>query len=221
MITNETIIRTKEQIDYKNILINYFDLGVRSGWELDQFLNFCRTHQINYNAYGFEASARSFQDLKEKYTNVNNVHIYNMAVTNVDNQTIKLYHTQDPDGNSIFDTKYNLLNINENFEFCSTIKLSSFVNNIHKDGNVINIIKANIEGAEYHVIKDLQQTNKLDYFDYYIGAGWTTDMEFVDELKDKVDEIKTIFEENNIETYYFARGRWQRNNINFDDLIHS
>ena len=221
VIDKNTIKLIKPQIDYQKIFINYFDLGLRNGWELDKFIDFCNQYNIKYRVHGFEACKTLYDQLNLKYSLNKNIDIHHLAVASIDNQLIKLYYANDPDGNSIFKTKNNLKNTERSFELCNTIKLSTFIKNIQKEDNTINIIKANIEGAEYDVIKDLHNEKQLNYFDYYIGAGWTTDMNYITELKSKVQEIKSILIENNIKTYYFARGWNQFNNINFNDLIHS
>ena len=201
VIDKNSITKIKPQIDYQSIIINYFDLGVRNGWELDKFIEFCDSYKIKYQIYGFEACRDLCDKLQNKYRNNSLININHLAISSTDNQSIKLYHAADPDGNSIFNSKENLLDTNSRFELCKSIKISTFIQNITKTTNSINIIKANIEGAEYDVIKDLYNENKLKYFDYYIGAGWTTDMHWVGELKDKVQEIETILETNNIKTY--------------------
>lgn len=211
----------KEQQSYESIFINYFDLGLRDGWELDEFLKFVSSFNIKYKVYGIEACKKLYDKLHTKYIANPNIEISHLAISSKDDQLIKLYHSKNYDGNSIFKTKNNLLDVDKNFEMCKTKRISTFIQDIKKSNNTINIIKANIEGAEYDVIKDLQMENKLDYFDYYIGAGWTTDMYWIEELQSKIQEIKQILKNNNIKTYYFARGWNEKNNINFNDLIHS
>ena len=167
-----------------------------------------------------EACKTYYEQLNEKYKNNKNVKIYNKAIYNKDSEKIKLYYASDPDGHSIISSKKNLIN-EKKFELIETIKLSTFLVdiNLKKEPNVVNILKANIEGAEYFVIKDLDATKMFTKFNYLIGAGWVTDMKKCSTLKDKITEALSILEKHNIKTYYFARGYLSKYNVDFDTLL--
>jgi FkbM family methyltransferase len=212
----------KKPVDYSNLIIDYYDLGIERGWEIDQFINFAEKNNVEYNVFGFEACLDFYNTLIEKYALNKNISLEHLAISNTDDDTIKLYHSNSDDGHSIISSKNNLIDVDNNYEYCNTIKLSTFIRSKIKykgNKNHIKILKANIEGAEYHLIKDLHESKMLGYFDYYIGTGYLGDITKCYPLGDKVNEIKKIFKDNKIISFYFARGSKQEANVPFESLL--
>ena len=108
---------------------------------------------------------------KKKYNNVLRIHLNNTAVSNYVGIS-KFYYKKDP--NSIDDDS-STLNINKNnitgknFTQVKTIKLSEYINNY----NSIDILKMDIEGAEYDVLEELIDSgaiHKIKYIFYECHA---------------------------------------------------
>lgn len=222
MYTIHNVKIKKESIDYKDLVIDYYDLGVERGWEIDRFLEFAEKNNVEHNVFGFEACRDFYDKLTKKYASNKNVQLEHLAISDTDGDKVKLYYAKSKDGHSIVASKNNLIDTKNNYEYCSTIKLSTFIKS-KKDYSGskqhIKILKTNIEGAEYHLIKDLDKSNMLGYFDYYIGAGYFGDMTKCHTLTDKVDEVKEIFKNNNIRSFWFARGCDEERNVPFETLV--
>ena len=78
--------------------------------------------------------------------------------------------------------------------------------------NSINIVKINIEGAEWLFFNDLIDNNLNQHIDIYCGQGH--DVEKVEELKDKVDEYYNLLEKNNIHLYRFTEWKpWKNDDM--------
>lgn len=201
--------------------VNFFDLGARNGWEADQFIHFFEKHKISYTVYSFEAFPEYFEDLKKKYSSNSNVEVLNYCITDTEETEMKLYIAAKSDGHSSIKSKDNLVDTENEFVVVPAKKLSEFIKERSeiKSEETINILKANIEGAEYYVLNELDTNNAFDFFDHYIGAGWITDMKKCTDLADKVPEALAIFEKHGKKTHYFARGPWEVFNIDIESII--
>lgn len=161
--------------------IRYFDFGLHKGTELMWFQDIIPKFSNDYEIYGFEACKKYYDLVKsEKLFTLNkiNTKIYNLAISSK-NENIKLYHHKNSVGHSIYDTK-NGVN-KDTFEIVKGVKFSSWLNenNINLT-NSFNIIRVNIEGAEYDLFNDLIENNLYDKISIYCGDGKDTSK--VDEL---------------------------------------
>lgn len=185
--------------------INYIDLGVHHGQEIDLLVSqyYEVADRVNLNIYGIEANPIISNTLIKKYSEFNDmIHIFNYAVTNLDDNIVKLYLTTNEYlGSSIFATKHNVA---PEYLSVNTIKLSSFIYKYIPDFfNSINILKLNIEGAELYVYKDLIESNMLNKFNLLCGHP-SHDIEKVSELYNQRDEYYNILKTNNIHLEYFC-----------------
>ena len=85
--------------------------------------------------------------------------------------------------------------------------------------NDFNIIKSNIEGAEWEVWHDLVETGMVSAFDLWLGAreghdGWADDLQKIDGMHDKAEILTAAFEKAGITTYRFSA--WDKNIPNSD-----
>jgi FkbM family methyltransferase len=193
-ILKELLLCVKNKLIMK---LNYFDLGLhKDAVEIDMFIDICKKNKFEYNIYGFEAHPEYCNKLYKKYENDKNVKIINKAISN-NNGLIKLYISEknNGEGNSIFKTKINV-NAN-NFITIESIKFSDWIKeNIvdFKENN--NILRFNIEGAEWHLINDLNDNNLLKYFKIILGSK--SDIRKVGELVKYIEEYDMILKNNNI-----------------------
>lgn len=169
--------------------VNFFDLGSYDGMESKIMLDIFNELGINnYNIYVFEPSLKSFENVKENLKNKLNVNLYNLGISN-ENSVGKLYHSfvGNEVGHSIFSTKNNV-KIDE-YEEIKLVKFSDWCKkNLINFENAYNIIKFNIEGAEWHLINDLIDNNLIDKFNLYCGDG--SDIYKISELKDNQHEYE-------------------------------
>ena len=89
--------------------INYIDLGVHNGQEIDLFLEqFKNVEDYKINIYGLEANKYLCDELTEKYKNIKNIKMFNCAI-NEKNESTKLYIANNEGlGSSVFSTKNNV-----------------------------------------------------------------------------------------------------------------
>ena len=201
-------------------MINYFDLGLHSGLELrDMVTNvFPNLNIKSYKCYGFEAS-KHFADLNTKiYRDNPDVEIVHKAISDTHGELIELYYMNpqiQPNqvGMSIFRTKNNAI---DQFEKVETVKFSKWllenVPNYEKD---LNILKVNIEGAEYHLFKDMIENDILKHFPIMIGAGH--DVDKISELDSK--EYWKLVEDNNIDIKRYCSDWKPERNVDIMSLI--
>lgn len=192
------------------VKINYFDLGLhKNAPEIDLFLKLCNTHGFDYNIWGFEAHPEYCKVLSKKYSNNKQIKIINKAISNKEKK-IKLYvaDSNDGEGNSIFKTKNNV-NPNNYIEVNGIIFSKWLKENVKdfKHGN--NIIRFNIEGAEWYLMNDLIMNNINQYFKIFLGSK--SDMIKVNELKGNINEYNELLKKHNINIHRFANVNPQLN----------
>jgi FkbM family methyltransferase len=168
--------------------IRYFDLGLHKGIELYDMQKFLPTVTDDYEIYGFEAAPSHYNSYCKKFSN-KNTKIYNVAVTDKHNSTTKLYFAPNQVGHTIHSTKNNV--IDNKFWSVPTIKFSEWL----KDNNInlkdsFNIVKINIEGAEWEFFNDIVDSNVNKNIHIYCGA------------EHDVQKIKKFVDEGIVEKYY-------------------
>ena len=153
--------------------LNYFDLGVLAGEELKWMVDKitpklgleCRFH-------GFEAALHHCSQIRIRYEKNSNVRMYHKAISNKIGK-IKLYGMNNSgcnivggiivgscNGSSIYSTKNNVSK--DKYEMVEAIKFSDFVTeNIPTFKEDFNIVKINIEGAEWDFFNDVIDNDLL------------------------------------------------------------
>ncbi len=201
--------------------VNYFDLGLHTGSELWVILSeaFPSCNITNYKAYGFEA-CQKFIDINVDRYNYHqnfNVEIIHKAISNTE-ERIKLYHVDKEKqpgevGHSIFRTKNN---VTDEYEEIDSIIFSKWLKeNVPSYKEDLNIMKVNIEGAEWHLFNDMVDNDLLQYFPIICGAGH--DVDKVSELDS--DEYWKLIKDNNINIHRFCADWHPERNANIPDLI--
>ena len=103
------------------------------------------------------------------------------------------------------------------FENVSSIVFSNWLkDNIPDLNSSINILKVNIEGAEYHLFKDLEESDMLKYFDVFCGKG--EDVYKIPELSNIFEEHTARLKNNRIEIHRFSDWKPERN-VNLKKII--
>ena len=107
-----------------------------------------------------------------------------------------------------YDTKADL--DKEKCEITNGILFSDWVQkNVADFKESFNILKINIEGAEYVFFKDIVENDLLKHFDIICGAGH--DVEKVPELSEKLKEHKKLLDEHGIEIFRFSDWKPEQN----------
>lgn len=192
-------------IDFK---INYFDLGLYRGVELRWVVEsiFPSLKIQDYRAFGFEACEKYAKDLERYFTSNSKVEIVHRAIS--DDEEVKLYHAPNALGHSIYDTKNNV--DKTKFETVQGIRFSEWVReNVTDFENSFNILKVNIEGAEFPLFKDICSTGLNKHIQIFCGAGH--DVEKIGEFKDLVGDYYSLLESNNIHLLRFTEWKPHQN----------
>lgn len=203
-------------------IINYIDLGVHHGNEIDLVLSQYDSYKSEYDlrVYGIEANNSFINLLNDKYSKHDFVHIFNYAVTDTDDVMTKLFLSTDKKriGSSIYRTKFN---VSDTYTEVMSITLSTFIRRFIKDfENSINILKINIEGAELLVYQDLIKNSLNDKFSIYCGHPGH-DIEKVYELKELKPEYYNIVNQYNFNLQYFCTDTSIENCINIFDAVNN
>ena len=181
--------------------INYFDLGVFAAKEISWM-----TEKIlpklgieDYSVHGFEACKTYCDHALHRFEDNDRINLYNYAVSDHNGEE-KLYYAENRVGNSIFKTKNNVTN---EYEVVKAIKLSDFIKeNMPTFDQDFNIMKINIEGAEWPVFKDLCESGLYKHFNIFCGQGH--DVEKVEELSGIVDDYYSLLKKYNITLHRFT-----------------
>lgn len=132
------------------------DAGAYHGSYTDELLK--ALPSANY--YLFEPAGVQFNHLEDKYKSYKNIHVFNYSLSNKEGLQTLFYNK--PGDTQATLNKREESNRNKFFDFSEevqSIKLSKFWDE-HFYGKSIDLLKLDIEGEEYNVLKDL--TNHLD-----------------------------------------------------------
>lgn len=186
--------------------VNYFDLGLFDGKEIDMMMDiFAKLNIDDYNVYGFEAHPIYAIKIANRFSNNKKIKIIGAAIGSEDGKTM-LYMNPNLEGHSIYSTKNNVTD--KKIEVLS-MALSSWIKQSVSDFKTsFNILRANIEGAEWPLLKDLEANGLFSYFHVYCGT-WD-DIKKVKELSGNIDEFNEIISKNNIHIHRFTS--YQPNN---------
>lgn len=208
-------------MDDNKITVNYFDLGLHRGLEMDKFLHDTKELPCTVHIHGIEADPNYAKMCHQRFDKDDRVTIHNFAVGLEDGFT-SLYLMPSGYGSSIYADKRQVTKLTKRV---AQRRLSTFIRDlglIPKPKNTIAILKVNIEGAEWDLIRDLDRSNLFGYFDMIccpnadpvhegepvFGWGLTRDMCKVPSLSQCVKEAQEILRKHGVvtESYVAYRG---------------
>jgi len=183
----------------KRFVLNYFDIGThREAKELFLFIDRVLP-DLNCicNIYAFEACTAFYEEARKRTGHIDNLKFFHAALceTVPEDRKIRLYYFgKDGLGNSIYRDK------GEQFEDIPAKRLSDIIHGekIPLEG-AVNIMRMNIEGAEFDVISDLNNHNLLRHFHGFYGM-WD-DVWKIDPERDKV--FRMLLKKESISTFPF------------------
>lgn len=171
--------------------INYIDLGFHTGQEIKTMLSTFKDYNINI--YGLEGNTKLYNDLKKHYKDKPNIHLYNFCIGD-SFQKIKLYLADNKgQGSSIYKDK--TTNLTSKFIEVEQTTFYHWFTSL-KLKECPTIMKINIEGAESHVIRDMDKYNLFDKIDYILAAygSLLTDMRKIPSLHKDIPVLEKILE---------------------------
>lgn len=184
-----------QMIDFTKLEDGYIflDVGTNLSWVTDELLKCKAKGEIHC----FEPHPVLFKNLQEKHKYNKSVFLNETAVSN-NNGEAHLYFKKEPtsntdDGSSLDIRKNNISG--EHKKLVKTIKLSDYISKF----DTIDVLKMDIEGAEYDVLEELINNNaihKIKYIFYECHAHKVP----LDDIKKRV---LTKLTELNIKTYFW------------------
>ncbi|MFH0911542.1 MAG: FkbM family methyltransferase [Planctomycetota bacterium] len=202
-----------------SVSVVYLDLGThKEGAELSLVVDRILPRVCNnFEAYGFEASRESFEPVEKKFSHRKNVRIVHKALCHAlpAGGTVRIYKDmKDGIGDSLYGQT-------DSFEEVEAMRLSDFLRENHmiRDNRII-LLRMNIEGAEYDVIKDLVESGFAGHIHGYFGM-WD-DVSKIDIRLD--EEFRAFLARNKIDTFPFngrdLRWFFRRKCIAYDFQTH-
>lgn len=159
-----TIRIMKRSLHYNS---NCIDVGVLDGEILDKFLQYAP----GGNHFGFEPIPEKYENLRRKYENLSNVSVYQTALGNKHGKTEFNYVLTNPAYSGIKKRKYDNP---EEKDSCIKVDIHP-LDDYFLELPEIDMIKVDVEGAEYLVFdgaqKLLRRDNPLIVFEHGKGAA--------------------------------------------------
>lgn len=179
--------------------VYWFDLGLHKKGEEARYIisDLFDQEEIEFEAYGFEASVRLSHTARENLGDLPNFKVINAALTDVipEGGIMRLYEVSNDLGNSLYAKG------DEGYEEVEALKLSDFIQNHNID--LLSdkaFLRMNIEGGEVGVIRNLAHAGLLEHFDGFYGM-W-------DDLQKKAtreeqDEIAGLLRKHKVKNLTF------------------
>ncbi len=156
----------------------------------------------DYRIHGFEACAeRHMQATGAVCTD--KISIHRVAIADYEG-SCRLYYAFNPDGHSIYSTKDNVIS-KDGYEEVPCTRLSVWMkaNVPDFDQFDIRILRFNVEGAEWPLFCDLEQSGLLDSFQIVCGACGG-DIKCVRELDGCYEKFLEMIRRHNIDMFWFC-----------------
>ncbi len=195
-------------------MINYIDLGVHRGGEIDLFIGAVSQLGFDYRVYGVEANPYLFELVSGKYADNPRVKVFNIAISEK-NAPVELYIEKTLIGSSIFPTKNNV-DRNKHVTVPGVDFFDWFSSEIPNYNRDINILKFNIEGAELYLMKSIVNNGISERFSIYLGngePGW--DIKKCAEIADEYHGHVKLLHDNGIRIKNFCAA-WVGRGLNVD-----
>lgn len=180
--------------------LHYIDLGLHTeAREITMMQEACAGLPVELHVHGIEANPTYITALRERFAHQPNFHIHCYAITDKE-APVKLYLSESTkgQGSSIFRDKNN---VTDNYVETQGMPLSALIDNGTIPLGDINVLKYNIEGAEYLLMKDLIGNQMQHVFQLFCGAK--PDMHKVESLKHLESTYKTSTEAFGVHRFDF------------------
>lgn len=173
--------------------VNFFDLGAFDGAETQRFFEDMEGSGVQelatLSVHIVEANPELSSKCRARFVDDNRVEVHNFAVSMLSGAC--LLHLDDcGEGSSIYASKQRL---NGDVVLVNHRGIVQLVLDHPKTSCTVNVIKANIEGAEWDLLKELELHDLWSYFDIYCGPGFRLeDMPKCTVLHSKIAEAVTL-----------------------------
>ena len=201
-------------------MIRYFDLGAHKGGEMKRIREMLEAEPLatEWEIHAFEAHPRLARRISRQFRRDPSVRVEPCALGSEEG-TCSLFLNRNLVGSSIYKSKNNVIPGKQVDVPC--IRFSRYLDEQLPENwqSDFNIIKANIEGAEWDVWHDLLDHDMVKAFDLWLGAkeghgGWAEDICKIEEMQGKAEALAASFEEAGVSVYRFSA--WDKNIPNSD-----
>ena len=181
-----------------NKKVVFFDLGAYQGDSIDRFIEVSESMNLDYQIFSFEPHPHNYGQCIKKYGDNDRVTIFPIAIAGNEGH-LKLFEGKGTVGYSIYGSKRNVSKATYNVVPCW--RFSYFYNtfkDMFKDSTLV--LKANMEGAELNLVRDLDANDLFKEFSYYCSfrTSLTTDIKKCNKIKKYAGEVEEILSKNNI-----------------------
>lgn len=192
--------------------INFFDLGLFTGDETAEFLRIVDSMAEGRErpiacVYGVDAHSAYARYCTQRFADNPRVFIHNLAIGSEERMT-QLYLGAKLEASSLYRRKHDVPG-GVSFPVSET-RFSEFIRGLgldRKDPQTVNILKANIEGAEWDLICDLEASGMWGLFDIFLGSNqWTADMAKCTDLLPFIAKARRILDGHGVVVKPFCMG---------------
>lgn len=171
----------------------YIDLGLHEGNEISLFLHETQGLNVDIEIYGVEADPKYYKYCKERFKKDKRVKIFNLAIGSVEG-TMPFFMEKTGEGSSLYSDKNN---VSTKKITVPVRRFSTFFKQLPKADYYI--LKANIEGAEWDLIQDLDKERLFPRLAILCGSNsWVADMSKIPSLSPKIPDALAILERNGV-----------------------
>lgn len=192
------------------MLVRYFDLGAFKGGEIAMMRKILKQEPLvsKFEMYAFEAHPGLARHCRWRFFWDRSLKVVPVALGS-EETTCSLFLNRNLVGSSIYSKKNNVIPSRRIEVPCT--RLSTYIAaNLPRDWkDSFNIIKSNIEGAEWNVWHDLASSNLLGAFDLWLGSkeghdGWSLDLYKIADMHAQADELTRLAKEAGVSFYRFS-----------------
>ena len=175
---------TGEKLAFKFILKNlnsskkltFFDCGGNLGHYSSIVIDVCNASKVKFDLFIFEPSSFCYKSLQKRFENLENINIYQLAISDLNGLSNLYYPWDGSSGASLCETvSEHISSLESKYEEINTIKLDDFCsqNNIFE----INFLKIDIEGFEFLALQgasEMLTNKKIKFIQIEIGSASLT-----------------------------------------------
>jgi len=174
----------------------FLDCGANKGQSINYALQTV-LREYEYEIHSFETLPLFVTKLNKYFNSDPNINIYHAAVWNKDGAEKFFVSSKSTESGTLLKEKSSGGISEDCFINIPTIDFSKWVvNNLNKNDYII--LKFDIEGAEYKVLKHLIQTGTIDYINEFRGEFHYDKLTLTDELVNDINLVHEYFNENNL-----------------------
>jgi len=192
------------------VRVLFIDLGAYDGRTAELFLERMTGTEHDLTVCCVEANPEMELECRRRFVGDERVSVYGFAVAAEEGVTRLWMDNAEGHGSSIYADKRN---VTEEFVEVPARKFSSFFEEVCILG-AVTLLKANIEGAECDLVKDMEEHGLFDRVDALLGVafgkrgnwgvGWVADMAKTPSLRPGIPDVVDILRKHEMRPFVFS-----------------